>query len=263
MNKLLPLVLLAACGGPDTQPAPDVLAQIRTEKDRLALLVDQEIYRASGDGTTFAGIISGTFPWACDLVKQAQFDDGSFARSVAHKERGDRDFSRDAAIGILWSVKAGCLDTPQVVKFVDFVNKHDCLSTQCDAKAETNTGFRTLIQHVTKLDVVWTSPVGASWLPWGQHFFNDGSELFLDYASVYLYDRSMDAKDEANPFYQFVAGDKAKAADLLLPLMRQVNGPAECYNGECSYLRWQLQWEDGEDYRPEELVWMAKLLGGS
>ena len=49
MNKLLPLVLLAACGEPDTQPAPDVQAQLRAEKERLAPLVNQEIAEEAMD----------------------------------------------------------------------------------------------------------------------------------------------------------------------------------------------------------------------
>ena len=260
MKRLLPLALLAACGDKETKPNPTVLEQIRTEVARITPFVDPGIYQASGDSLIFSGILSSTFPWACENVKASQFPDGSFARSPRHREIGDPDFSRDAAIGILWSVKSGCLNTSQVVKWVEFINEHDCLSVQCDPKAQTPGTFKRLVEKVTGLRVSGAWVIAGSWVPTTQSWFNSGSELFLDHASVYLYGGTMEAKDEGNPFYQFVAGDRQKAADLLLPMLRSVTGPAECYGGECGYLRFGLQF--GAPYRPEELVWVANLLGG-
>lgn len=258
-------VSIAACGGKDTVPRPSTMEQLRVEVARIEAHVDPDLYVISGDSTLFSGLLSGIYPWACENLRASQFEDGSFARSPQHKSQGERDFSRDGAVGILWGVKSGCLDTLQSVgKWVNFINKHDgCLSTKCDAKADTSASFRSLIEKVTGQYVKWALPFPASWTPWGQHFFQEGSDEFLSYASMHLVGTTMAAQRPGSVFQNIVAGDKQRAADLLLPLMLAFR-EQECYREDCAYLRWSSQWpqEKWEAPRAEELIWLYHLVGG-
>lgn len=261
----LSLVLgaILTCGrGKDTTPDPTTLERIRAERARLLPLVDLSLYADSGDSTIFSGLLSRHFPLACDTIKASQLSDGSFARSPAHAARGDRDFSRDGAVGVLWAVKSGCLDSSAVVKFAEFINgRNGCLSIKCDSKSETSGTFRRVIQEVTGQPIkgAWLLP--PTWTPFGQSYFQEGSDKFLSYAILHLLGGSRSADDRENPFQLLVEGSRKEAADKLLPLMVAVRGQ-EVYRGEATYLRWSLQWPMArwEDPRIEELIWASYLV---
>jgi hypothetical protein len=248
----------SGCGGKKRPAAQSTLDKIASYMPRVEEQVDPRLYLFSGDATIFNGLLSGDFEWACDYLKQSQFEDGSFARSPLHYGMGERDFSRDGAIGVLWAVKKGCL-VEEVGEFVKFINSHDgCLSLKCDDKAKTSGPFRALIQKVTGLNVTgaW---VASSWVPTFQSYFNEGSDEFLDYASISLYGNTRAAKNLNHPFQQIVAGDKAAAAESLLKYLLTWDG-YPTYKGDTEYLRWSMQW--GMDYpmRPEEIVWLYNQI---
>lgn len=261
---IVPVLLgLVSCGGNESDPHPDIIYRLRQESGRISQYITEadtwQVYRQSGDSTIFSGLLSGVFTEACDIIKESQFDDGSFARSPAHKLRGERDFSRDGAIGVLWAADVGCLSDASVNKWVSYINASGgYLAEKRDSKAYATGNFRHLISEVTERPVIGAMPF-SSWVPGMQNWFHtDDSEEFLDYASVFLYGDRMSADNRTNPFQLIVEGDIDEASRVLLKYMQAFDG-YPCYNGDCNYLRWGTQW-GMEGVRPEEFLWIYSLM---
>lgn len=272
----LTLILLSlACSRKHTTPDGEITTHIRAEVGRIRPLLSTKEFEVSGDALLFAGLLT-LIPgedWACDVVRRSQFEDGSFARSPAHRERGDRDFSRDQGLGVLMAIQSGCIPPEP---FATFLNKQSegCLATHCDAKARAGGHYLKLVEVVTRTWIKGSSSVwGTAGIGVGS-WANTDYALHLDSLSLYLYDRNnvstlgtasarhaLEKRQPDNPWFLYVTGDKEGAAKKLLPLMRSFD-PAKVPSDWLDWI-WQRpteQWGTKTFANGWDLILLGELL---
>jgi hypothetical protein len=224
-----------SCSHNTTSPSEDMRAAIKAETVRIRPLLSTKEFEVSGDALISSGLMTlADEEWACDVVRRSQFEDGSFARSPAHRDAGDRDFSRDQGLGVLMAIQSNCLSLEQTLKFVRFLNSNGGrLSTKFDEKSKTSSYYRKLIEVVTR---TWIEGSSSAWGTAGigvGAWFNKDYALHLDSISLYLYDRNnistlamasarhaLIKRQPDNPWFRFVTGDRNTSASQLLPLLR-------------------------------------------
>jgi hypothetical protein len=274
------ILLSLACSRKHTAPDTTMRGLIQHQLDRIRPLLSTSEFEVSGDALLFSGLLTLIHEdWACDIVRRSQFEDGSFARSPAHRDRGDRDFSRDQGLGVLMAIQSGCVPPEPFAAFLNAPNAPNaqpegCLSRSCDAKARAGGHYLKLVEVVTRTWIRGSSSVwGTAGIGIGS-WANTDYALHLDSLSLYLYDRNnistlgtssarhaLAKRQPDNPWFLYVVGDKEGAANKLLPLMRSFD-PAKVPTDWLDWI-WQRpteQWGTRTFANGWDLLLLGELL---
>jgi hypothetical protein len=238
------ILILLACARPRPEPPSAASREaIRGELERIRPLLSAREFEVSGDSLLFSGLLASALrgsdrEYFCDVIRRSQFEDGSFARSPAYRDRGERDFSRDQGLGILLAIQEGCIP---VEPFIRFLNEGGhptgCLSSKCDAKAKAGGTYLRLVELVARSWVRGASSFGGASAGIGiGAWMNTDYSLHLDSVTVYILDRNniptltppgvestkaaLRMRQPNNPWFRYITGDRQLSADQLLPLLR-------------------------------------------